>query len=302
MSLRQAFKTVLQESPRAAGTRPIGKRAQSHVVLGGLSVPEPGGAIEIWSCRTRAKRTINKMEANRSAECIMCQCLELHSLFMDHPDSWTAMMSYGLVSHQCNQEWYSIDLDAFHWNMLIYPGPWVFCVRAGAIWHGLGVLASMCCLMRKGIWWGYICLPLKVTYPFLKALAQALVDKPFNLLQRKRDSIWPRPDDAHASWHFAGVPERSRSELLPPIPEARWVTLAPNPRESKTKFERTGGFSGLGTELLRWTSNSAIEGQNSSIGVASRKCSTQNQTKHSTAPRVPDRALLLNWDGAFIYI
>ena len=35
--------------------------------------------------------------------------------------------------------------------------------------------------------------------PFLKALAQALVYEDFNLLHRKRDSTWPRPDDAHAS-------------------------------------------------------------------------------------------------------
>ena len=52
MSLRQAFKTVLQESPnvlifskgsdvfRVAGTRPVGKRSQNHGVDEGSIVPE----------------------------------------------------------------------------------------------------------------------------------------------------------------------------------------------------------------------------------------------------------------------
>ena len=57
MSLRQAFKTVLQESPnvlifskgsdvfRVAGTRPVGKRSQNRVVLGGSNIPKAGGHV-----------------------------------------------------------------------------------------------------------------------------------------------------------------------------------------------------------------------------------------------------------------
>ena len=52
--------------------------------------------------------------------------------------------------------------------------------------------------------------------PSLMALAQVRVYERFNRFHRERDLIRPKPDDAHASWHFAGGPDRTKSELLPP--------------------------------------------------------------------------------------
>lgn len=122
-------------------------------------------------------------------------------------------------------------------------------------------------------------MPLKVACPSLRALAQARVYARFSLLHRERDSIGPRPDDAQASWHFAGVPEGAGAKLLPPIPEARWVTLAPNPRMVLSMPKMTRGFSGLGTGLLRSTRKSAIEGQNGSVEVAIESSAQQEQNE-----------------------